>query len=681
MRSLSLIVLAFASLPSVAIAQREYPPQIEGAVVETYKSIDGVDLKTWLFQLEGHQASDRRAAIVFFFGGGWKSGSPRQFENHCRYLASQGMVAMTFDYRVRTRHETLADRCVADTKSAIRWVRQNAERLGVDPNRVAAGGGSAGGHLAACAATVDSLDEPSESGTISSVPNALVLFNPAVLLAPYKGTTLPQEKLDDIATRTGVPPEQISPIHLVRTGLPPTIIFHGEADAIVPFATVKHYTDEAAAKGNRVELIGYRDAGHGFFNVGRAGVLGEYYPDTIRRAHQFLRSLGYIDKPTEVASPKISNVHVRSDYSRCFQAFEEDQSATVAFIGGSITEMNGYRVMVEDMLRKRFPQTEFDFVNAGISSTCSTTGAFRLDRDVLSKHPDLLFVEFAVNDDQDAVHAERECIRGMEGILRHARTNDPDVDIVVTHFVNPPMLEKLHSGVTPVSSGAHEQVAAHYGVSTVDLAREVAERIDAGSLTWKTYGGTHPKPPGNQIAADMVEDLLTTAWSRSADPHLAQVIAQLPQPKRLGKPLDTASYFRANLVNPSTATTDAAWKYATPEWEKMAGAMRPRFQNQPLLASSEIGAELNLSFEGNAVGMFVLAGPDAGKVEYSIDGGETNTADLYHRFSEKLHYPRSVMLGAGLESGTHQLTLRISKDSHHKSEGHAIRILNFEVNR
>ncbi|MDG1854188.1 MAG: hypothetical protein P8I97_08515, partial [Verrucomicrobiales bacterium] len=93
----------------------------------------------------------------------------------------------------------------------------------------------------------------------------------------------------------------------------------------------------------------------------------------------------------------------------------------VAFIGGSITQMNGYRPMVADWLKARFSQTKFEFINAGISSTCSTTGAFRLKEHVLDKgRIDLFFIEFAVNDDQDAGHEKRECVRGMEGIIRHA---------------------------------------------------------------------------------------------------------------------------------------------------------------------------------------------------------------------------------------------------------------------
>ena len=129
--------------------------------------------------------------------------------------------------------------------------------------------------------------------------------------------------------------------------------------------------------------------------------------------------------------------------------FEQKKVGHVAFMGGSITEMNGYRPLVCDLLKRRFPETKFTFTDAGIASTCSTTGAFRLATDVLAKGPvDLFFVEFAVNDDQDAGHARRECIRGMEGIIRHVRAHNPNADIVLIYFVNPAMLKTIQAEST-----------------------------------------------------------------------------------------------------------------------------------------------------------------------------------------------------------------------------------------
>ena len=209
------------------------------------------------------------------------------------------------------------------------------------------------------------------------------------------------------------------------------------------------------------------------------------------------------------------NVILRGSYANSQLQFDQLKTGRVAFMGGSITQMNGYRPMVATWLQKRFPKTKFDFINAGISSTCSTTGAFRLPSEVLAKGKiDLFFIEFAVNDDQDASHASRECVRGMEGIIRQARKAQPNMDIVVTHFVNPGMLEQLREGKMPLSMAAHEKVLKAYNVSTIFLAREVADRIDAGKLTWVVFGGTHPKPAGNAIAADMIGHLLDRAWSK-----------------------------------------------------------------------------------------------------------------------------------------------------------------------
>ncbi len=270
---------------------RRYPPELKGATVEVYKTIGDVKLNIYEFFPEGHRPSDKRPAIVFFFGGGWRAGSPQQFEKQCRYLASRGMVAMAADYRVLSRHNVKADRCVADAKSAVRWIRQNAGRLGIDPDRIVASGGSAGGHLAACTATISELDEPKEDAAVSSRPNAMILFNPAVVLAEVNGE-LPVRNPEQLPQRTGVEPRRISPYHHVRSGLPPTLILHGEADKAVKFKTVKWFTDAMKQAGNRCELAGYEEAGHGFFNFGRDE--NRYFVKTMNRVDEFLGSLGFV---------------------------------------------------------------------------------------------------------------------------------------------------------------------------------------------------------------------------------------------------------------------------------------------------------------------------------------------------------------------------------------------------
>ena len=154
----------------------EYPPNLTNVQEDVYRTVGDVELKIYTFNPEGHQSSDRRAAIVFFFGGGFKQGSPAQFEQHCKYFASRGMVALTADYRVSSRHDTEVIDAVQDGMAAMSWVRANSESLGIDPDRIAASGGSAGGLIAACVGVVPELNEDAPA---SSVPNVMVLFNPA----------------------------------------------------------------------------------------------------------------------------------------------------------------------------------------------------------------------------------------------------------------------------------------------------------------------------------------------------------------------------------------------------------------------------------------------------------------------------------------------------------------------
>ncbi len=367
-------------------------------------------------------------------------------------------------------------------------------------------------------------------------------------------------------------------------------------------------------------------------------------------------------------------VCVRRSLDNARLTFERTGKGTVAFLGGSITEMDGYRPMVCEMLLKRFPKTDFTFISAGISSTCSTTGAFRLGTDVLSKGPvDLLFVEFAVNDDQDAHHDRSVCIRGMEGILRHMRQANPQVDMVMTFFVNPFILKTLQAGQTPLTIEAHTVVAEYYGVPTINLAAEVAKEITAGELTWKKFGGVHPAPFGNAICARMIEELFNRVWTAP----LSKAASLQPQPVPL-TPLDPLNYSNGRFVDPAKARGVKGWTLGIPDWHALPGEKRSRFTSIPMLCATEPGAELTLAFEGTAVGAYIVAGPDAGIAEASIDGGPFVPVNLYHAYSKGLHYPRTVLFATELPSGAHTLTLKVSDQT--KSAGHAARIMQFVAN-
>lgn len=249
-----------------------------------YKTVDQIDLHLHLFEQHERDRNILVPAIVFFFGGGWVSGTPEQFFPHCQYLASRGMVAISAEYRIKNRHGVSPLECVLDGKSAVRWIRAHAVDLGLDPGRIAAGGGSAGGHLALCTAMVQESQDTTQEDT-ESMPDAMVLFNPVV--DPTEGP---------IGARfPGNQAQRLSPAHYVRPGLPPTIVFHGTADTTVPFDQVERFCSKMNQAGNICHLMAFEDYGHGFFNAGRHE--NKPYRETVAAMERFLALFGYLKDP------------------------------------------------------------------------------------------------------------------------------------------------------------------------------------------------------------------------------------------------------------------------------------------------------------------------------------------------------------------------------------------------
>ncbi len=252
------LLLAFAAVLSAQDKTVEYKP--------------GLPLN--IYQPPAWKPSDRRPAIVFFFGGGWVGGTIKQFEPHAQHFAAKGLVAVCADYRVKSRHNTTPFDAIADGKAAIAWVRAHAAELGIDPAKIVAAGGSAGGHVAASAAILPPADPKMA---------ALVLFNPVVdtTAAGYGAEKVPGRETE------------ASPTHHVAKGAPPAILFHGTADTTVPFANAETFCARLRAAGSRCELVSYPGQKHGFFNKTRNG--SEFYDDTVPKAENFLRSLGLIN--------------------------------------------------------------------------------------------------------------------------------------------------------------------------------------------------------------------------------------------------------------------------------------------------------------------------------------------------------------------------------------------------
>lgn len=279
-RLLALPLLLAVAGPSFAQQAR---PKLTDAKVRTadhvYKTTPQGELTLHGFLPADWQPTDKRPVIVFFFGGGWKNGSYLQFVPQSEYFAGRGIVAVSADYRIESKHKATPDLCVEDAKSAVRWVRANAGKVGIDPGKVIAAGGSAGGHLAACTALVDGFNSPDDPKGVSCVPNALVLFNPALNLTLLGDRKFPGANGDDIA-------KAISPTLYLTKGAPPAVIFFGTADRLRPMGT--EYAARAKELGVRADLYAAADQPHGFFNR------SPWAEATARAADEFLASLGYL---------------------------------------------------------------------------------------------------------------------------------------------------------------------------------------------------------------------------------------------------------------------------------------------------------------------------------------------------------------------------------------------------
>ncbi len=253
-----------------------------------YKQIDTTKLYLEIYHPQNINQSDNHPAIIFFFGGGWIGGNRHHFLNHAKYFSERGMVCFLVDYRTKNKHGTTPFECLKDAKSAIRFIRQNALAFNIDPSKIIAAGGSAGGHLASATALIHNYNDPADDLSISCIPNALALFNPVFDNGPggygYE--------------RIGNSYKDFSPLHNIQQGAPPTIIFLGTQDKLVPVETAEYYKKVMETVQAKCELKLYKGQGHGFFNYDHK----KYYRQTVRATDQFLQSLGYL-KNTPIIKP------------------------------------------------------------------------------------------------------------------------------------------------------------------------------------------------------------------------------------------------------------------------------------------------------------------------------------------------------------------------------------------
>jgi len=383
------------------------------------------------------------------------------------------------------------------------------------------------------------------------------------------------------------------------------------------------------------------------------------------------------EMPKDVKKLSFSKYHYhRNDLSNADLIFQQNKTARIAFLGGSITHNGGWRDSVEQYFSKKYPKTKFEFIRAGIPSMGSTPSAFRLERDVLATGKvDLLFQEAAVNDATNE-RTSVEQTRAMEGIVRHLRADNPKMDIVFMYFVDPDKMDSYRADQIPAVIRNHESVARHYNISAINLAHEVSERIDNQEFTWEDdFIDLHPSPFGQGVYARSIIQFLNTSLTTDDSTTPKLKISFLP------KAMNDGAYDKGRLIDISNARYQKGWTLID-EWipEDKTGT-RDNYHHVPMLVNEDTGSELEFSFEGNTIGITVAAGSDAGIIEYSIDSGPWKQQNLFTKWSASLHLPWYYTLSSDLDDTPHVLRLRVSKDHDERSKGHACRIRYFYINQ
>ncbi|MEQ9439211.1 MAG: SGNH/GDSL hydrolase family protein [Cyclobacteriaceae bacterium] len=329
-------------------------------------------------------------------------------------------------------------------------------------------------------------------------------------------------------------------------------------------------------------------------------------------------------------------------------------SVKVAYLGGSITAQPGWRVFSLEWLQQQYPKAAFSEINAAIGGTGSDFGVFRLHEQVLRFNPDLVFVEFAVND--GSTPAEK-ITRSMEGIVRQIWEQNPAIDICFVYTLKDSYLEKYLQGQLPPSAVTMEKVADHYGIPSINFGVEVNKQVQGQQLIFEgksqeidgvpvfSPDGVHPYPEtGHRIYQQVIQRAL-------------EAMAQPAKPKkhRLPKPL-TSDYFS------NTQMLDIPEAALSKNWDRLAvddHAFLTKFDNylSEVTRTGKSGETLTLRFKGRTIGAYDIMGPGAGKVIVEVDGVVQDTLSRFDAYCT--YWRMNYFLIDHLEDQEHEVVFRV----------------------
>ncbi|GEP94704.1 acyl-CoA thioesterase [Chitinophaga cymbidii] len=349
----------------------------------------------------------------------------------------------------------------------------------------------------------------------------------------------------------------------------------------------------------------------------------------------------------------------RSGLANFFTKMNAGGNVKIAYFGGSITEAgNGWRDQSFNWLQSKYPAVTLSQVNAGIGGTGSDLGVFRLQKDVLSKNPDLVFVEFAVNDNAlpaQVIH------KTMEGIVRQIWTADEQTDICFVYTVTEGTAPTLVNGQLTGAMQAMEDVAAHYGIPSVQMCDSVIQLYKAGSLIFKgvpadhpdkivfSKDGTHPYPEtGHRLYAATLAQALDS---------FAQ-ITTLPT-SRLVAALDADNWEDAKMIPANELTYNGTWTAITTGDTIIPGHLLNKFPNLMRGDSTQAPAA-TIQYQGSLAGLYDVVGPGCGQLEIYVDGTLLAKKKRFDKYST--YYRPQYFYYKDIAQGSHTIEFRVSSE-------------------
>ena len=353
---------------------------------------------------------------------------------------------------------------------------------------------------------------------------------------------------------------------------------------------------------------------------------------------------------------------------RSFQKLRKTGKLNIGYLGGSITAGSGaskpdetsYRGLTTRWFREQFPKAEIKEINAAIGGTGSDLGAFRCRRDLLSGKPDLVFVEFAVN---DGGAGEARVMRSMEGIVRQIWHANPAADIVFLYTINRnSMAATYDKGDLPNTVKWHNRIAAAYRIPTLNMGQAIYRAVHDGKQSWEKVlpDNVHPSDIGYEIYMEQIRQFLAAHRSdKKSKPR-----------KSLPKPLSPNCFENAHLVEAQDLVAEG--------WVRDDPAQAKRFPHS--ISSDKPGSELKFKFKGTAVGLFWIIAPDSGDIEWSIDGSAPKRASSWDSYALRFTRNNYAIFSDSLTAGEHELKFRVLSEKNSQSTGTWIRIGSILVN-